>query len=175
MKTLYLLRHAKAAEGELRGSDVLRPLAKRGIKASADMAAYLRESGVKVDQVFCSTAMRTRETYDLVAPGLNGAPVAYRERLYLIGMSDLLDFIQTLPDTSDSVMLIGHNPAFHTTAVALTKAAERGQANAFLSLKEKFPTCALCAIAFDIEHWAHVKRDSGVLGTFVVPRDLDGE
>ncbi len=175
MKTLHLLRHAKAVEDNPGGTDHVRPLAKRGIAAAKALAQHLVDSSFTVGRVFCSTAKRTRETYELIAPALEGASIAYRDRLYLVSGSDLLDFIQGLPDAADSVMLIGHNPTFHNMALMLAKNAARGHADELAALKEKFPTCALCSLNFDVDHWRQIKGSAGTLTAFLRPRDLDGE
>ena len=173
MKTLHLLRHAKAVEDQIDGTDHARPLAKRGIKAGKALASRLAEMNFAVDKVFCSTAQRTRETYELIAPALGRATVAYRDRLYLVDASDFMEFVQGLPDAAAAVMMIGHNPTFHTAALALAKSAARGHSDDMVALKEKFPTGTLCSLQFDVDHWRQVKAGSGVLTAFIRPRDID--
>jgi phosphohistidine phosphatase len=173
LKTLHLLRHAKAVEDQVDGTDHARPLAKRGIKAMEGLAEHLTAAKFKVDRVFCSSAQRTRETCELIAPALGKANIVYRDRLYLVDAADLMDFIQSLPDNADAVMLIGHNPTFHTTGLTLTKGAARGHGDELTALKEKFPTGALCSLEFDVEHWRQVKAATGMLTGFLRPKDLD--
>lgn len=172
LKTLHLLRHAKAVEDQVDGTDHARPLAKRGIKAMEALAEHLGALKFKVDRVFCSSAQRTRETCDLIAPALGKATIAYSDRLYLVDKTDLMDFIQTLPDTAASVMIIGHNPTFHTTALALTKGTTPGHGEDMTVLKGKFPTGALCTLEFDVDHWRQVKAGTGMMTGFVRPKDL---
>jgi phosphohistidine phosphatase len=169
------LRHFKAVEDQIDGTDHARPLAKKGQKAGKALAEHLAAQNFQVDRVFCSTAQRTRESYDLLAPALGKAAVAYRDRLYLVDASDLLDFVQSLPDIAQSVMVIGHNPTFQTTALALAKGAAAGHTEDLAALKEKFPTGALCTLVFDIGHWKQVKAGSGTLTGFIRPRDLSSE
>lgn len=175
MKTLHLLRHAKAVEGSPDETDHARPLAKRGVAAVGALAQHLKDSAFTVDRVFSSTSKRTRETYELLAPVLDGASIAYRDRLYLVDASDLVDFIQGLPDAAASVMLIGHNPTFHNVALTLTKGAARGHAEELTALREKFPTCAMCSLDFDVAHWRQIKAGGGILTSFLRPRDLDSD
>jgi len=172
LKTLHLLRHAKAVEDQIDGTDHARPLAKRGQKAGKALAEHLAATGFKVDRVFCSTAQRTRETYELIAPALGKTPVAYRDRLYLVDAGDLMDFIQGLPDIAGSVLVIGHNPTFHTAALALAKGVARGRSEEMTALKDKFPTGALCSLEFDVAHWRQIKAGSGILIGFLRPKDL---
>ena len=175
MKTLHLLRHAKAVEDQIDGTDHARPLARRGLKAGKALAEHLADANFTVDRVFCSTAQRTRETYDLIAPVLGKATVAYRDRLYLVDAGDFMDFVQSLPDSAAAILMIGHNPTFHTAALALAKGAGRGHGDDMTALKEKFPTGALCSLQFDVAHWRQAKPGSGTLTGFIRPRDLDND
>ena len=172
MKTLHLYRHAKAAEGAAGGNDHARALAKRGIKSAKAMAEHFDATDFSVDHVYCSTARRTRETYDHVASALGNPPVSFSDRLYLIDVGELMDFIRGLPDAVESVMLVGHNPAFHVAALVLVKEASHGHGAERDALKEKFPTGALCSIAFNVKHWKGIKAGGGTLKAFARPRDL---
>jgi phosphohistidine phosphatase len=172
LKTLHLLRHAKAEPAIADDpADHARPLAKRGRKAAEAMAKYLAECGFTVDRAFSSTAARTKETLVALQPVLGSIPVAYRDRLYMIDTDDLLNFIRQIPETAESVLLVGHNPAYHEIALRLIGKAP-GQSEAWQNLKEKFPTGALCSISFDVSHWNDIKPRGGTLRGFVRPRDL---
>ena len=63
MKTLHLLRHFKAVEDQIDGTDHARPLAKKGQKAGKALAEHLAAQNFQVDRVFCSTAQRTRSVW----------------------------------------------------------------------------------------------------------------
>ena len=172
LKTLYFLRHAKSGEGDPAGTDHARPLTERGVSDAKALALYLGKQKISVDRVYCSSSQRTRETYDLVAPGLGKDQVAFRDRLYLVDTSDLMEFIQTLPDIAHNVMIIGHNPTFYVTALTLLKDAAHGQAEAFKALKEKFSTGALASMTFNVEHWRDVHAASATLTGYVRPKDI---
>jgi phosphohistidine phosphatase len=172
-KTLHLLRHAKSDRDDDAANDHDRPLAKRGVRAGTAMAKHFKDSGFAVDRVYCSTAQRTRETYDLVAPALGGAPVAFRDRLYLLDAKGLLQFIREAPDSAQAILMIGHDPGYHTLATMLVQRAAPGRESELAALREKFPTGALCSIEFSIPSWQKLAGDSGVLLDFVRPRDLD--
>jgi phosphohistidine phosphatase len=172
VKTLHLLRHAKAeASLATDPADHARPLAKRGQKAAEAMAAHLAECGFAVDRVFCSTAARARESLAPLMGVLGSVPVAFRDQLYMIDADELLAFVKALPDTADSVLLVGHNPTYYELALRLIGKAP-GQTDAWNNLKEKFNTGALCSISFDVTRWADIKPRGGTLRGFVRPRDL---
>jgi phosphohistidine phosphatase len=171
LKTLHFLRHAKSDRGDPSLDDHDRPLTKRGQGSGEAMAEHLKKSGFAVDRVFSSSSRRTRETAELVKPALGAAPIAFDDRLYLIDPGGLLEFIHELPDSADAVMLIGHDPAFHALASALS--AKTRDQSALTQLREKFPTGAMASIAFDVKSWRDVARGKGELLAFIRPRDLD--
>ena len=67
MKTLWLLRHAKASQGGDGLADRDRPLNARGRDAAARIGRHLAEREVCPELVLCSSALRTRETVELDA------------------------------------------------------------------------------------------------------------
>jgi len=72
-KILYILRHAKTEAAAAQQDDHERALTKRGLADAQAMGEYLRQQGIRPDRVVCSTAMRTRQTWEqLFSPPLEG-------------------------------------------------------------------------------------------------------
>ncbi|HEY3918373.1 MAG TPA: histidine phosphatase family protein [Stellaceae bacterium] len=163
MKTLYILRHAKAVpEGS--DGDAERPLAKRGRKAAAMMGDYLAGLRPPPRLVLCSTARRTRETLDEVLPALDPAPQAlYEQGLYLTGAGKLIERLQCLPESAASVLLIGHNPGLHLLAAGLAK--DSGD------LAEGFPTAALAVLRI-AGAWSALQPHQAKLIDYRTPKSL---
>lgn len=173
MKTLHLLRHAKSDWGDLSLSDHERPLNKRGLAAAKAMGRRLADEDFEVDAVFCSTARRARETLELLGRRLRKAPVVFTDTLYMVSPQDLFDFIHRAPETAQSILIVGHNPATHDAALSLTARAAPGQRQALVNLKEKYPTCAFTTIRFNAANvWRNVAPGTGTLMGFLRPRDL---
>src|SRR5258705_4178972 len=108
VRTLILLRHAKAADPNDYRTDTERPLRPRGHRDAAAAGVWLRDVGLRPDAVLCSTAVRTRET--LQELGLDEVPVVYERRIYLGPAPDTLELIQqTDPDVA-TLLVVGHNP-----------------------------------------------------------------
>ncbi len=163
MKTLYLLRHAKAAADSPAG-DAGRTLAKRGRKAAAAMAALLGGLDPVPELVLCSPAVRTRETLDLVLPALRPSPrVAYEEELYLAEPEALLRRLRHLPNEAGSVLLVGHNPGLQELGARL--AADPGR------LAQEFPTGALAVLRVTKE-WADLRWHGAKLALYRTPKEL---
>ena len=127
MLTLILLRHAKSSWDDPGLDDFDRPLAKRGRKAAPEVGSALARMGLRPDLVLCSTAVRTRQTLEIVLGEL-GSPaprVIFDERLYMATSDRLIkrlhavvtDETGALPHT---VMMVGHNPGLEQLEYTLT-------------------------------------------------------
>lgn len=119
-RVLLLARHAEAASLE-GGSDHDRPLTPDGERTAAAMGRWLRDHTDRLDSVWCSSALRARQTWELAARALHGAPVAsYQRDLYLAGADDLLDLVRDAPDDIQSLLVVGHNPTLQHALEELT-------------------------------------------------------
>ena len=164
MKRLYLLRHAKSSWDEPSLPDAERPLAPRGRKAAKRIAGYAEREGIRPDLVICSTALRARQTLERVAPALGEPEVAFDERLYGASEGELLARLREVPDSVESVLLVGHNPG---TAQLLALLAGAGR-----PLPAEVPTGALASLSFRAAGWWELGPGSASLDAFVVPREL---
>jgi phosphohistidine phosphatase len=119
VRTLILLRHAKAANPDDYDTDIERPLAPRGHRDAAAAGDWLRAAGLMPDAVLCSTSVRTRETFaDLQIQ----APVVYEHRIYVGPAADTLELLRTA--TAETVLLIGHNPTISDLSEMLAENAQ---------------------------------------------------
>lgn len=168
MKRLYLLRHAKSSWKDTSLPDHDRPLAGRGRRAAKAIARHMREHGVEPELVLCSTARRARETLDRIASALGSPTVRVESELYAASAPALLERLRSLPDTVESVMVIGHNPGLQELALELARPA-----SAASELAAKYPTGALATLAFDASSWQELDRDTAELVELVRPRDLE--
>ncbi len=170
MKTLYLLRHAKSSWGDSTLADHDRPLNSRGRRAAPLIGAFLREQGHVPDLVLCSTATRTRETLAFLLEELGVEPaIDWDGDLYLAGPRQMLDLLGALPDTVESVLMIGHNPG---TAILAEALCAEGDAAGLDLMRTKFPTAGLAIIHLEVDRWEETQGDCGRLLSFTRPSDL---
>lgn len=168
MKRLLLLRHAQALSG---ADDAARPLSLRGCEDAARLGHLLAEKGPVPDSVFCSTALRARQTADLVLEGLR-TQVRYCANLYLADEETLSDFLYD-GGQSTTLMIVGHNPALAQFARGLIRNVPLGpDAAKCLSLYDHYPTGTLTDITFDGSDWEDVRAGTGRLVQFLRPADL---
>jgi phosphohistidine phosphatase len=170
MKTLYLLRHAKAEPGSKDISDPDRGLAPRGREACELVGKYMSRKMYRPDAALCSTSTRTRQTLELVKAAAGFESKDYFEsRLYLAEAPELLSQVQALVDGVRSVLVVGHNPGMHHAALLLS-VPKRSQLR--MNLELKYPTATLTVLRFDISHWADLAPGQGELVDFVTPAGL---
>jgi phosphohistidine phosphatase len=164
VKTIYLLRHAKAAT-ESPAGDAERHLTKRGRRAAETMAAFLGGLHPAPQLVLCSPSARTRETLDLVMPSLDPAPaIAYEKELYLGEPELLLRRLRRLPPETGSVLLVGHNPGLHELGARL--AVDPGR------LAGEFPTAALAVLTV-ADGWSDLRWSHAELALYRTPKQLN--
>ena len=174
-KTLCLLRHTKALDAGPAdpSKDHARGLALRGQKDGKSLAMFFAAEDIHVDRIYCSTAKRTRQTFDLIRTGLEKPPVSFQDSLYLAPCDELIAFMQTIPEPIKSAMIIGHNPGLHDLALMLIGRSGKNQAKMLDKLRTKLPTGGLCTLSFELAAWEKIGAGLATLTRFVRPRDLD--
>lgn len=167
-RTLLLLRHAKSSWDDPGLADHERPLAPRGRRASALIAAYLREHSIAPSRVLCSSSARTRETLERISAGFgDGAAVEIEEGLYAASAGELLARLRGVSDDVESLMVIGHAPGLPELARRLA-----GRGAGLERLRGKFPTAALATLSLGGD-WGDLAPGAAELVDFVKPRELE--
>jgi phosphohistidine phosphatase len=162
MKTLLILRHAKADRDEA-PTDHARELTKKGKKAARRIGEILREENALPDLILSSAAERARRTAEETA-----AAAEYRgelkllEELYLAEPHAYLDALRRFGGPAQRVLVVGHNPGIEALIFRLTGAAEH------------MPTAALAECSLQIDDWAALGPETtGVLERVVRPKELE--
>jgi phosphohistidine phosphatase len=170
IRTLYLLRHAKSSWDDPTLPDHNRPLAARGRRACVLIADHLRHERIRPGLVVCSSATRSRETLERIAPGFVGpVETLVEDDLYRATAADLLSRLRDLDRAVAVVMVIGHQPAIQELALNLVRTPRDRQ-----TLSNRFPTAALATLTFT-STWNALPPGSCTLEAFVRPRDLSDQ
>ena len=139
------------------------------MKAAARLLEYLRRAGVAPDLVLCSPAVRTIETLDRVRDGLGGeVRVEVEEELYGADADQLLARLRRLPESTGSVLVVGHNPGIGDLAIGLARV---GDEQGIERMRRKYPTGGLATLSVDLA-WRDLDWDGATLEAFVVPKQL---
>jgi phosphohistidine phosphatase len=168
MKILHLLRHAKSSWKE-DVEDHERPLNRRGREAARRIGKHFAETVGPLDLVLCSSALRTRETLELVLAEYTVPPRRLIEDgLYAASQERLLDRLRRLSEVEVNVLLIGHNPGLHELAVTL---ADTSSPSFRVLSVGKFPTAARASFQVS-EPWSALTSSHQRLVDYVTPESL---
>ena len=163
--TLILMRHAKSAWDDPLADDFDRTLNDRGRKSCKLIANWLVQHGHLPDKVIVSSARRTVETWERMAPTMpETATMESSPALYLAGPEIILNVLKSRK--APTQMIICHNPGIAEFAERIL--TEHPKHPDF----RRYPTAATTVMEFDADSWSDVAWQSARPIDFVVPKDL---
>jgi phosphohistidine phosphatase len=123
MKTLYLVRHAIAADpGPAYATDEIRPLTDEGIERWKTQVRGLRQLDMVPDVILTSPYVRCRETARWLGDGTGGGTIDVVDALRPGGrLDDVLEALAAYRQAA-SVALVGHAPTIGELAAQLVGA-----------------------------------------------------
>jgi len=131
-------------------SDHDRPLNQRGQRDAPEMADWIAENGFRPDLILCSSAVRTRQTADLMLQQWSDPPPVFvTKRLYLATSQQIFRVVRedsVLPNENSlkvprTVLLLAHNPGISEAVGWLTEQMVT------------MPTAALAVMKRDATDW----------------------
>jgi phosphohistidine phosphatase len=163
MKQIFILRHAKSSWDNRELADFDRPLSMRGENDAKKLNTFVKKKSFYIDKVLCSSAIRTKETFDLIADGFRSSieDAIYSEDLYFGSVSNIIDTLRKLDEKNKSILIIGHNPTLFYLVEEL--ANERIQ---------KFTTCNLAVLNFGDE-WKRLSKSKCKLKSLYRPKEIE--
>ena len=161
MKTLFLLRHAKADWHNSNQNDFERMLNDVGKRSAIFVGDKLKNLDVKVDKIISSSAVRAITTARFIAPKLHypEADIIEDEKLYLVDPLGLRSYVEKLDDANDNVMIVAHNPGITAFASYIT-GEHLGS----------MPTCSVYAVTFNIDTWRAIGACAGTCKFYEYPK-----
>jgi phosphohistidine phosphatase len=155
MKTLFILRHAEALS-DTGGGDINRSLSERGFYQARMLGQAMHDRAYLPAFTFCSSALRTRQTFEGLNETLRIANNAFDKIIYHGVMDDLLRAAQNFDDGFSSALIVGHNPVIHELALRLLMDAPA-------RLLHGYPPATLTAISCPVNIWADLRLDRNAL------------
>jgi phosphohistidine phosphatase len=159
-KTLHVVRHAKSSWEYDGIADIDRTLKSKGIRNAYEISRKMKLDHFVPQRIVSSPANRALHTAVIFARvfGLPMENFEIHPVLYETEAERILDYVKSLPDDINSLMICGHNPDFTSLA------------NYFL--KEtlgEIPTSGVVTLKFKTQSWKAIGRDSLDLHFFHFP------
>jgi phosphohistidine phosphatase len=160
MKTLIIVRHAKAEVLPSNKTDFDRKLTDSG-KNDAEKMALILSKKIKCPDVFISsTAKRAWSTAKRFAKAfsINESEIQAQKKIFEAHADTLINLVENIDNKHQVAIIFGHNPGFLQLAFYFS-------GNEAMEL----PTCGLVIIEFDINEWQNVAYKNGKLTYFDRP------
>lgn len=116
-RLVVLARHATAESGE-GGSDHERALTDNGQRVASAAGRWLSTFLPTPDLVWCSSALRARQTWEAMAHSLRPLEVRIERELYLASPADVVAGVQAAGERT--IVVVGHNPTVEQSLAQLS-------------------------------------------------------
>ncbi len=156
MKKLILLRHAKSSwENNLNDKD--RPLSEKGIAILNRVINSSKEIFSPSEVVFSSPANRALHTASIMIDitKISYEKLVINENLYTFNYIDILNFIKKIDNIYNQIVIVGHNPAFTSTANFFSK----NNNNYYMT------TSSWIKIEFETNDWSKIDKGLSSFGS----------
>ncbi len=167
MKSLLIMRHAKAEIDSKDHTDFNRALADRGHKDAAVVTKRLMDEFIEVDLFITSTALRAKTTceyfynaYVKENPTKDTKMIELQD-LYLAPKAVFYAVIEAITDNYQSIVIVAHNPGIEDFINSLQVAK-----------LDAMPTCGIFGVQANINSWADFKTASKQFWLFDYPKSI---
>lgn len=147
---IHLVRHAKTDPNSQSGKDFDRRLLPKGIAQANVLSYYLAQHSIQPSYTYCSEAVRTRETLEILSYGNELGKIHLSRELYLSDRETYLKMIWELKHKKE-ILIVGHNDGISSLASYLL------EETCFMK------TCHYVCIEFDADSWKEISRGTGKL------------
>jgi phosphohistidine phosphatase len=165
MKTILLMRHAKAEVGLPGQRDFDRPLAARGREDASRMGGVLAKNRAVPGAIVASPAARAKQTAEIAAQAMRfDGSIRLVAALYDAPGEAWLEALRALPASCESALVVAHSPGV-AEAAALLCAASPGSFDV--------PTAGVLALHDPVDRWRDLEEGGAVLRWFARPKMIE--
>jgi len=162
MKLVVLVRHGKAEHTDEPKPDYRRDLTTRGEVDATRIAEEIKPMLPQPLHFISSPANRAKQTATFFASVLGYPEEAIQEEEDLydgLTTTEFLEMMAKVPETSDCVLVFGHNPTQTILADRMLEYFGR-----------ILPTAGAVAIRFEVQSWADIEPRSGEQAFYKYPK-----
>ncbi|MFA6401014.1 MAG: histidine phosphatase family protein [Salinivirgaceae bacterium] len=160
MKKLILMRHSNAENDSPTIPDIERNITEKGIQLIKTQALKLQKKSLFPDRIITSPAKRAFNTAALLAKQLNiHSNITIESFLYDdYTTQEFLNYLRKMPDSLDTVLIVGHNPTISRIASLLTNT------HSF-----SFSPASIAVISISVEQWQFIEVELFKAKLFMAP------
>ena len=156
MKSLLILRHAEAVALSGAVDDYSRPLSTAGQEQAIELGKHLDRLGVTSDAIACSTALRARQTAELIVKAAQWtAETNAYDAFYNASIDDLLTHVKSRAEDIEQLCIVAHAPGVPELVSFLV--TDEGDLNLV------YAAGTLAEILLDVDQWSEVRGACGAL------------
>lgn len=164
MKYFTAIRHAKAEDPLAYSRDFDRPLSEKGQKEAKQSARVIANLEPPVDWWISSTALRTRETSDVIGIAIGYTKhTQWKDAAYAADADTLLDLLSAVPQEATHVAMVGHNPGLEELVTGLCSGGAR-------HMNLHLATSTIAHLELEIFRWDQIRWGCGQLRLLVAPK-----
>lgn len=159
-----IMRHAKSDWSTGAEKDFDRPLNNKGKKDASLMGKELIKKQLIPDLIVSSPAERARQTTLLLsnAAGYQGT-IEWINDFYPGDFDKILNYLYTVPQYVNRLLMIGHNPVIEQFASILCHFSEND-----ISM----PTSCIVNVSVDISDWAQLSKHCNKIDDIFTPKSV---
>ena len=169
MKSLSFMRHAESESNYIDDSDFEKPTKKSGLKMTKIFAEHLKKKNIRYDLLYCSPALRTKQTssYFLSVMNLKTVKVVYDYNLYEGCSENFLLRVSNLKKYQD-VLVVTHEPQ-----ILFFKDFFLSKTDFWPKIKDlEIVTSSVFSINFNINMWNEINESNAQSYKFINPKLL---
>lgn len=161
MKTLYLVRHAKAVKKNTL-PDFTCTLTSEGRDQASALGTYWKSRRYGVDFAMCSAAVRAEQTFEFILPNLGTDNTLVSNNFYNIDEDEMLHYIQKCGKQYNKLLFVGHNPGVGFFAMKMAKEPPE-------AMLSRYSPGSLCIFQIDLDDWSKLDWHMGDVTDYWAP------
>ncbi len=167
MKTIFIARHASTKAARPNQEDTERPLTQKG-QAEAQWLGQIIKTVPSLSEITTSSAVRARETSLFVQESLDKkVKINAIPKLYLAPSQLILKFINHLPNSTETLLLIGHNPGL--SQFLLDISGPKSNPTAVQRIYRGLPPAGLATLESQSSSWSDITKENTKLLNILHP------
>ena len=169
-KHLLLVRHGATIDMVSQESNIHeRILSESGAEHSKLIGQKIIEELLIPENIFCSPALRAKQTLDALSLEHRKEDISYIKSLYnQDSLENIVSIFDTVSDSVEVVLIVGHLPKIQELGLLL---CPQDSSSSYERLQNEFPPSSLLILSRDSDSWEFLPHTWQV-HDFIYPNDI---